>query len=797
MRASHHRFPLHEVRPSFAAPPATLSDLLDSLFGTDSGPDVIATRGVPSEPLEDDIKVGDLPKTRAAAQALTELPEPIAPVNKTPIQLPFEPGQRPNWRGIRRWGKPLRTADLDANDRRDLRSLLRKELASGALEHVTHADQVRLLTPVFVVRRNGKLRLVHDLRPLNTRLRPATVRYCNVRDTLTRKHNVATRLDLASAFKHLELDEEASSLMAFQIDNIIFRWRRLPFGLSWSPTFFANALQSTIEKLRKAGVILVVYVDDVYVGAQTVQELDDAVVNVMKALADDGWRVAPDKVYPFACSSLQFLGLTVHINKQTLSVPTAKAQKLAELVKQARAGTRVPLHLLQRITGLLAFFIQALPQVGLAWRGLLGAQTEAERLPGRHVWRRGRLDAELAFWEATAADLPRFRQRQRSPDDPTVGVCLTTDASDTGTGAVWWMAGEVAPDLDKWAADPTTRPADHVRLAAFHLDAEETSEASATRELIGLDNWIAEFARCKHLGRSGSTGKLATSTEPQTPPETPDEMISPLLQSHLHESSHNFSSASAPPLPPIFQHEVPAQTPSSPCPCLRCRTGAPPGTTLTVSWTSDSTCAVAALEKWRSGSSAVTNILARIFATSLQHRITIQPSWVSRELQWLPAADYLSRVAGRWQQAEYSVPEHLFSAACDRLRIAPDLDLYASASSRRLPRFRSQHPEPGSEGPALLDPATWHAPSGVYAFPPFSQLTRLLQVFRAQPHTERMLLLAPRSHPAIAGAGDLIVGRMDWPEDARLLTHDGTPAPHPPPRDLAFLLLRQRQFSKR
>lgn len=788
---SPDRFPLHpaSLPQQSRQAPVSLGELLDELFGPESGPDVTAAKPVPDRPGPEDVSVGPLPRARALAESLAaKATDAVPPIAAPPVSAPWRSDARTSWKGIRRWGKPLRTEDLGPDDRRDLRALLSKELRAGAMEVCTREEQVRLITPIFIVRRDGKLRLVHDLRPLNSRLKPATVKYASVRDALARRHRFAAKLDLHAAFKHVAVDEELASMMCFQVDGVVFRWTRLPFGMSWSPTFFANALAPTIDRLRSTGMHIVVYVDDVYIGAESVEALDDAMHRTISALTADGWRIAPDKTFPFACTKIVFLGLLVDLTDSSLRVPLGKAQKLARMAKEARSKPRVPLHLLQRITGLLAFFILAVPQVGLGWRGMLGAQAEAERLPGRHVWRRGTLEAELHFWECNAERLPTMSTRTADG----AGVNVVTDASSDGTGAVWWPTSSEAPDLDQWARgelDTDSTGNKHINVASFELSEEEGDEASATRELLALEKWLATMVRCEDEGRevlAGRAGgeKFPNSSAAKNPPQSDvGPTVSSAATSSLPFPSDRTPSSTLPTRPSLFVVAGP-----SPCHCIRCITGtrrspAP----ITVYWTSDSTAAVAALEKWRSGSVRVTSVLINLFALCCDHNIVIVPTWVSRELGWLPAADWLSRVVGRRRQAEYTMPDDALRAACTAFRAEPVLDVYASLSNRRFKRYRSAYPEPGSEGSALAGP--WRA-SCAYAFPPYSQLHALLEHFRSgRAGATALVLVAPRWHPAIAANHGLIRARQQIDADTRLLQHDLTPTTGPPPAELAFLML--------
>ena len=765
MREPVSRFPLRPaVEPDAASAPAVpeegdtdgVSRLLDAVFGAGTGPDEDPFPDVPKDGSGDDHRVAPLPATAVYLQDLSRTAPSTAPLSPVgdPVSIPLD--LPPDWEGCRQWGHGLRVEDLSAADARDLRRLLYKELSVGALRVRTTLVGIRLVTPVFVHRNeSGKLRLVHDLRPLNARMPRATVKYETVRDALSLRGSVASKLDLACAFKHVSVTSEAEALMAFQVGDVYFTWRRLPFGMAWSPTLFNAAIAPVIEAARAQGIRLVAYVDDVLVVADSVRELDDAMLRLLRLLRERGWRVAPDKAFPFAFSSITFLGLVVHPGIGRLTIPHSKAAKLGRMCAAACEMQRVPLHLLQKITGLLAFFLAAVPTVGLFWRALQGAQVDAELLPGRHVWRQGGLDQELQWWRDQAPHLPSWPDLP-IPEQLREDLGLATDASEDGTGAIWWdMRRGNVPDLALWAGarggtDPATCgaaghqggvtqghpsggfrvnpleiPTDggstdqwgvgaaDVRLRVFALSDDESAESSAVRELLGL---------CKAL-------------EDRFPAATPE----PGLQS------------------------------------------------ARIRWFSDSQAAVCALRKWRSRSLPVSLVLRRLLRLVVSRRLVIVPAWVSRELGWLPAADYLSRVVGRRRTAEWSIPAAEFRRACAVLRIVPSLDAFATRANARCRAFRSQHAEAGGRVDAFGAP--W--PRATYAFPPFGLLSGALAHWAGSGRTgDRLLLLAPRDF--VCGDPRVrVVQTEELAAGTRLLDPRWRRHRQDPPRDLVWRLLRR------
>ena len=102
---------------------------------------------------------------------------------------------------------------------------------------------------VVAVKKPGELCVCIDPKPLNTALEREHYQIPvldNLLPDLT-DARVFTKVDLASAFWHLELDEESSMPTTFAMPYGRYRWLRLPFGLSVSSEIFPKHLHQELH----------------------------------------------------------------------------------------------------------------------------------------------------------------------------------------------------------------------------------------------------------------------------------------------------------------------------------------------------------------------------------------------------------------------------------------------------------------------------------------------------------------------------------------------------------------------
>lgn len=389
------------------------------------------------------------------------------------------------------WGRALDVSSLSAEAKATWAKLLAKELANGSLS-VVDPDRVAVLTPVFLVQHpvSLKWRLIHDLRAVNVLMRQMLCEYDKVTDALLTRGSFAMKLDLLAAFRHVAVHEMDRRYMAFAIGGVCFAWNALPFGSAQSPAAFVEALKPIVTNLRRAGVRLVVYVDDLLIIADDVPSLTADMARTLQALRASGWYIALDKVYPYPARVIPFLGMLVDFERRAIRVSVAKSIKVAALASALLRRRTVSYVMLARLGGILAFCGQAVPLCRFARLGINAASAEAARRHAGAVAVRGLLKEDLTFWANHGATLHKW-----SPKELSAGPILVTDAAGPpswGWGGLAWRATSPAPDIDEMLGRPRVAwlEAEGLICAAGDLDSKGSSPSSAAWELEALVKFL-------------------------------------------------------------------------------------------------------------------------------------------------------------------------------------------------------------------------------------------------------------------------------------------------------------------
>ena len=222
-----------------------------------------------------------------------------------------------------------------------------------------------------------------------------------------------TKLDLSQAYLQIGLDDQSKSLVVVNTHKGLFRYNRLPYGISSAPAIF----QRIMESLLKGIPHVVSYLDDILISGSTVQEHMDTLEQVLNRLEKAGLKLQ-EKKCSFMVPEVVYLGHK--IDAQGL-------HPLAEKVEAVQAAP-IPKNVseLKSYLGLLSYYGKFLPNLSSTLAPLY------ELLKSTVKWRWTKQE-NAAFQESkkllsSAKVLVHF--------DSTKEVTLACDASPYGIGAV-------------------------------------------------------------------------------------------------------------------------------------------------------------------------------------------------------------------------------------------------------------------------------------------------------------------------------------------------------------------------
>ena len=184
------------------------------------------------------------------------------------------------------------------------------EMVEDMLEKGVIEDSTALyLSPIVLVSKpDGSKRLCIDYRAVNHKIKPDIQPLPRldelVENSAGKKFYAA--LDMKDAYFQVALDEESRDITTFSDGLNLYRFKRLPFGLSVSPAIFTRKMQEVLRPLLKKGWCKN-YLDDVVLWASSFEELLDRLRETFQQLEECGLKLNVSKC-TFGMKEIKFLG---------------------------------------------------------------------------------------------------------------------------------------------------------------------------------------------------------------------------------------------------------------------------------------------------------------------------------------------------------------------------------------------------------------------------------------------------------------------------------------------------------
>ena len=159
--------------------------------------------------------------------------------------------------------------------------------STGIIEPVQFSEWAAPIVPV--VKRDGAIRICGDYKvTVNQAAMVDTYPLPREDDLLTSlgRGKSFTKLDLAHAYQQIPLDEESKKYVVINTHKGLYRYNRLPFGVTSSPAIFQRTMESILRGIPK----VCVYIDDILVTGETEQEHLKTLDAVLTRLEEAGLR---------------------------------------------------------------------------------------------------------------------------------------------------------------------------------------------------------------------------------------------------------------------------------------------------------------------------------------------------------------------------------------------------------------------------------------------------------------------------------------------------------------------------
>jgi hypothetical protein len=339
------------------------------------------------------------------------------PAKLTPFQLKVD---------TEKWEQPanmLRCRRLDRERERELYTMIKILLDANIIEA---CDAAYYSHAFLVPKPNGKWRLVLDFKNLND----ATSNYYkwplpDIKEMLNRvgdsRPEFFAVFDLTSGYYQAEIDEDSREFTAFLTRHGVYRWLRLPMGLTGAGSYFQKSLVTQVLRgLMHDGCEL--YLDDCMIHAPTLDLYLKRLRQVFLRFREYGITLNPAKC-KLGLSKVEYVGHTIDRNGLHFT-----RDKLDSVLNFPRPETK---RQIKSFIGLANYFRDHIKNHSIRAQPLQDLVNAYDKSQARH---------KIQWTEPTIA---AFKDMRNAIDECPMlwflndfsPIFLQTDASDYGIGA--------------------------------------------------------------------------------------------------------------------------------------------------------------------------------------------------------------------------------------------------------------------------------------------------------------------------------------------------------------------------
>ncbi len=165
-------------------------------------------------------------------------------------------------------------------------------------------------TPLLVVKKkDGKVRIVQDLRKINEMTKKSNFPIADINELLEtaargRWYSVT---DIGAAYHTIELDEESRDLTAFQAGRFQYRWTTMTQGLCNAPQTWARYCATILSDMMDEGWLNTFFDDNCIATDSSIEDHCDKVCRFLDRRLEKQLKLRPGKT-SFGVDKVEFLG---------------------------------------------------------------------------------------------------------------------------------------------------------------------------------------------------------------------------------------------------------------------------------------------------------------------------------------------------------------------------------------------------------------------------------------------------------------------------------------------------------
>ena len=272
-------------------------------------------------------------------------------------------------------------------------------------------------------------------------------------------------LDLKDAYYSVPIFSEHRKFLRFQFEGSLYEFTCLPNGLSSAPRVFTKLMKPLFAFLRGKGILLVGYIDDIILIADSKEALELALEETIAMITNLGFTINYDKSSLVPSQQACFLGFLINSVAMEVHMTPAKSAKLIQACQNIMGKKSITIREVASVVGMMVSSFPGVRYGPLYYRSLENEKTDALKIA------LGNLDACMSLSELALQDLEWWINF--SSNDPqtilrhTPHCVLKCDSSLLGWGSV--LNGTNSSTGGRWSKSESLNHINYLELKAILL----------------------------------------------------------------------------------------------------------------------------------------------------------------------------------------------------------------------------------------------------------------------------------------------------------------------------------------
>ena len=243
----------------------------------------------------------------------------------------------------------------------------------NAIMETTFNPSTDFLSTVFAVpKSDGNFRLVLNLKKFNFFLEFIHFKMESLQNILDLviPNCFQAVLDLTDAYLTVPVGDRYIRYLKFTFQGKTYVYLVMPFGISSAPRKFTKLLKPIIAHLRRQGIVIVIYIDDMWISSYSYQSCLHSVLQSAKLLVKVGFLLNKKKSAPVPQTKVRALGYFIDSAAMVVSLPKEKEEDILRHCATLLYSRSSSIRYVARVIGKLVSCFPVLPLGKAHYRSL-------------------------------------------------------------------------------------------------------------------------------------------------------------------------------------------------------------------------------------------------------------------------------------------------------------------------------------------------------------------------------------------------------------------------------------------